>query len=180
MTKDLELKLVKRFPVLYQDYSSPMTQTCMCWGFDCGPGWFNIIWQLSLAIEDELGYSWFHKHWFLLKKDLAYWWNDFIYKLSPPLTSTVLTRRAQLGLKRFVWFPYTGFAVQQVKEKWGGLRFYCPGPERIDHLIDLAERAADHTCERCGEFGKLREGGYWKTLCDTHAIDRFEKENDLD
>jgi hypothetical protein len=26
---ELTRKLVKRFPVLYQDYDSPMTQTCM-------------------------------------------------------------------------------------------------------------------------------------------------------
>jgi hypothetical protein len=30
----------------------------MCWGFDPGDGWFEIIWQLSLAIEAELNYSW--------------------------------------------------------------------------------------------------------------------------
>jgi hypothetical protein len=45
-----------------------MTQTCMCWGFDHGDGWFEIIWQLSLAIEEELGYSWPRERWYLLKK----------------------------------------------------------------------------------------------------------------
>ena len=47
MNADLTQKLVKRFPVLYQDYDSPMTQTCMCWGFDPSDGWFEIIWQLT-------------------------------------------------------------------------------------------------------------------------------------
>jgi len=31
MNAELTQKLVRRFPVLYQDYDSPMTQTCMCW-----------------------------------------------------------------------------------------------------------------------------------------------------
>jgi hypothetical protein len=61
MNQELTLRLVKRFPVLYQDYRSPMTQTAMCWGFDHGDGWFEIIWQLSLAIEEELAYSWTKK-----------------------------------------------------------------------------------------------------------------------
>jgi hypothetical protein len=68
MNAELTQKLLKRFPILYQDYDSPMTQTCMCWGFDHGDGWFEIIWQLSLAIEEELGYSWPRERWYLLKK----------------------------------------------------------------------------------------------------------------
>src|SRR6266403_3892355 len=83
MNSELTQRLVKRFPVLYQDYHSPMTQTCMCWGFDHGDGWFEIIWQLSLAIEEELGYSWLQERWFLFKKKFARHWNDAIYKLSP-------------------------------------------------------------------------------------------------
>ena len=83
MNSELTQRLVKRFPVLYQDYHSPMTQTCMCWGFDHGDGWFEIIWQLSLAIEEELGYSWLQKRWFLVKKGFFRRWNRVVYKLSP-------------------------------------------------------------------------------------------------
>ena len=76
-------ELTQRLPVLYQDYPSPRTQTCRCWGFDHGDGWFEIIWQLSLAIEEELGYSWLQKRWFLVKKGFFRWWNRVVYKLSP-------------------------------------------------------------------------------------------------
>jgi thiazole synthase len=55
----------------------------MCWGFDHGDGWFEIIWQLSLAIEEELGYSWPRERWFLLKKSFFRSWNRFIFVLSP-------------------------------------------------------------------------------------------------
>ena len=58
MNKELTERLLKRFPVLYQDYYSSMTHSCMCWGFDHDDGWFEIIWQLSLALEEELNYSW--------------------------------------------------------------------------------------------------------------------------
>jgi hypothetical protein len=46
-----------------------MIQTCMCWGFDHGDGWFEIIWQLSLAIEEELNYSWLRKRLYLFEKN---------------------------------------------------------------------------------------------------------------
>ncbi len=83
MNGELTQRLVKRFPVLYQDYHSPMTQTCMCWGFEHGDGWFEIIWQLSLVIEEELGCSWLQKRWFLAKKGFFRRWNRVVYKLSP-------------------------------------------------------------------------------------------------
>src|SRR5277367_1056672 len=83
MNSELTQRLLKRFPVLYQDYHAPMTQTCMCWGFDHRDGWFEIIWQLSLAIEEELGYSWLRERWYLFKKSLLGAWNKFIYTLSP-------------------------------------------------------------------------------------------------
>jgi hypothetical protein len=77
VNQELTLRLVKRFPVLYQDYRSPMTQTAMCWGFDHGDGWFEIIWQLSLAIEEELAYSWTRKRWLLFKKSFFRSWNAY-------------------------------------------------------------------------------------------------------
>jgi hypothetical protein len=84
MNQELTLKLVTRFPVIYQDFYSPMTETCMCWGFDTGAGWYDTIWQLSLAIEEELGYSWLQERWFLLKKNFARRWNNFVYTYLSP------------------------------------------------------------------------------------------------
>lgn len=51
--------------------------------------------------------------------------------------------------------------VLQVKEKFGGLRFYIGGdkdaPFDIDHLIAAAEEASHKTCEDCGERGQTLE-----------------------
>lgn len=207
MNKELTLKLVKRFPVIYQDFYSPMSQTCMCWGFDHGDGWFEIIWQLSLAIEEELGYSSFQERTFLAKKEFARRWNNMIYKLSPvrrpdrKMEGTgktgdpyhqVLVKEAEptwdekivrflfgptqkvgrfemsrSGLKRLAMVSTnTGFRVDQVKEKYGTLRFYCGGNGVINKYIRLAERLSAHTCEVCGKRGQLdQNGGWYSTLC---------------
>lgn len=210
MNSELTQRLVKRFPVLYQDYDSPMTQTCMCWGFDHGDGWFEIIWQLSLAIEEELGYSWLQRRWFLAKKGFFRRWNRVVYRLSPvradkreqagsgtkedPYRWVVIQKAPRdclarlawkvfpplrfddyrswpaklqrLGFKAFVRWPRTGFAVVQVKEKFGTLRFYCGGTEAIHKYVRLAERVSSVTCEDCGNLGKANDSGWIRTQCD--------------
>lgn len=65
--------------------------------------------------------------------------------------------------------------VLQVKEKFGGLRFYVgSGSEAIHARIGDAESESNRTCEQCGAPGKV-QGKFWlKTLCDEHAKAREE------
>lgn len=63
--------------------------------------------------------------------------------------------------------------VVQIKEKFGGLRFYYEGgDDKIQGMVRMAEAWADHTCEECGKPGKSRNSGWIKTLCDEHAAER--------
>jgi hypothetical protein len=68
------------------------------------------------------------------------------------------------------------FTAWQIKEKFGGLRFYWYGdvsPEtksKIDDAIALAEGRSACTCETCGEPGRLYQiSGWYKTACRAHA-----------
>jgi hypothetical protein len=61
----------------------------------------------------------------------------------------------------------------QVKEKFGGLRFYMnQETPYISGAIALAENMSFHICERCGEKGSRRSGGWVVTLCEKHDLDR--------
>ena len=51
MNIKLEAKLCKKYPRLYADRFAPMQNTAMCWGFQCGDGWYKIIDQLSSELE---------------------------------------------------------------------------------------------------------------------------------
>ena len=63
--------------------------------------------------------------------------------------------------------------VAQIKEKFGGLRFYYDGgDEYISGLVSMAESWAACSCETCGTPGERREGGWIRTLCDTHETER--------
>ena len=67
----------------------------------------------------------------------------------------------------------TQVVVAQIKEKFGGLRFYYDGgDDYIRGLVSMAEAWADVTCEQCGAPGTRRSGGWLRTLCDTHEAIR--------
>jgi hypothetical protein len=64
----------------------------------------------------------------------------------------------------------------QVKEKFGGLRFYtnmCH--DEADRLIAAAERKSYKTCEMCGKPGKPNSDGWVITLCAKCRREREEK-----
>ncbi|MAN76705.1 MAG: hypothetical protein CML24_05825 [Rhizobiales bacterium] len=85
------------------------------------------------------------------------------------LLNAVFRMAAQTGVSD--WW------TTDIKEKYGGLRIaYSAGPgltpeslEHLDRIIDAAEHLSEHICEECGAPGKMREGGWIRTLCDEHA-----------
>jgi hypothetical protein len=59
--------------------------------------------------------------------------------------------------------------VRQIKEKFGGLRFYFDGgDETIYGMVRMAEAWANHSCEECGSPATKQTSGWIKNLCDTH------------
>lgn len=69
--------------------------------------------------------------------------------------------------------------ASQVKEKFGGLRFYYSGGDDVvDGMVRMAESWAANSCETCGKTGKLRGGGWLYTACDEHTKpEHLEDEN---
>lgn len=55
----------------------------------------------------------------------------------------------------------------QVKEKFGGLRFYVDNcDDYVRGAVAVAESMSYRTCERCGDKAHRRSGGWITTLCD--------------
>ena len=57
MNVDKQKELYKDFPDLYIQRSDDCTRTCMCWGFECGDGWYDLIYDLSKEIQDTTNAS---------------------------------------------------------------------------------------------------------------------------
>jgi hypothetical protein len=68
--------------------------------------------------------------------------------------------------------PIPQVVVAQIKEKFGGLRFYYQGgDDEISGMVRMAEAWADSCCEDCCAPGKRRDGGWIRTLCDQHEAE---------
>lgn len=63
--------------------------------------------------------------------------------------------------------------ADQVKEKYGGLRFYYHGgDEKIDGMVWLAEHMSYHICEECGATENIGETQSWiRVLCEKCATE---------
>ena len=40
-----------KYPILFQNSSKSMKETCMCWGIECPKGWWHILDQLCTVLE---------------------------------------------------------------------------------------------------------------------------------
>lgn len=66
--------------------------------------------------------------------------------------------------------------VLQIKEKFGQLRVYVDWQEKptleqkevFQKAVELAQYKCSHTCEVCGEPGKLIHNGWYSTRCKEH------------
>jgi hypothetical protein len=88
-------------------------------------------------------------------------WFDLIWTLCELLETVVAAAETETG---------RSFQVLQVKEKFGGLRFYTNySDDAISALIEAAEIESIHTCEVCGGPGRQRGTDCVETRCDEHA-----------
>ena len=93
-------------------------------------------------------------------------WFDLIDRLCSACESEIDSLAAQ-GIPADDW-P----RVAQIKEKMGGLRFYVRGQLSEALRTQISTTAYEEslcTCEQCGAPGKLREGPWQRTCCDTCA-----------
>lgn len=178
MKPELDRKLVKTFPIIYRDRYGDLRNTAMVWGFDCGDGWFQIIWDLSEKLEAIARQQPEPKKHHPVKK--------FFWKYTDNFAQ-ILRKKNWLQKDGFLYDLFWGviygtfmppeddrLKATQVKEKYGELRFYTNySSDEIDEAIDKAELKSSVTCEVCGEPGKTRNGGWIVTLCDKHNEERI-------
>ncbi len=133
MREELDKLLCEKYPKMLVNRNKPMTETCMCWGFDCGDGWYNILNQLMGNIQHHID------------------WKNRNGEVVPQVT------------------------LDQVKEKFGTLRFYYTGGDEYIHgMVAMAEAMSGVTCEGCGNVGERKGGGWIHTYCEPCEIKREE------
>jgi hypothetical protein len=143
MKQELDELLCTKYPKMMINRNKDMKETCMCWGFECGDGWFNILDQLMGNIQHHIDWKEKQRNWAI----------DFNSKAAQEEMRVVPDTVPQVTL-------------DQVKEKFGTLRFYYTGGDNyIDGMVRMAESMSGVICEGCGNVGERRDGGWVHTYC---------------
>ena len=116
MSPELQEQLYNKYPEIFADKDKSMQETAMCWGIETPDDWYNIIDTLchaltytyitSLSIDEEDGLKFKFKPLDKYYKD----GNDYVYRVQCPQV-----------------------IAEQVKEKYGTLRFYY----RLEYNDDI-------------------------------------------
>ena len=161
MKPELDKALCEKYPKIFVNRHADMSTTAMCWGLEVGDGWYNLIDTLCEALT-------------------------YTYTTSIKVDEK---DGKHLGIKPYADSYY--FTVEppqviadQVKEKFGTLRFYYhleynernnylletekyPDLQQIvdrysdyiNGIIHFAEIASGRTCEETGQPGELHATG---------------------
>jgi len=160
MRKDLDEALCAKYPLIFKDRNGNMQHTAMCWGFECGDGWYNIIDTLCGILSSEYRGA-KNRYEYLLETGVG----NVLYGTKIVTQEDLDEAKTRLD-EETAKVP----VAVQVKEKFGGLRFYVQAAtDKHYNYISFAESMSYVTCEQCGNPGKRYTDGWHKTLCDIHA-----------
>lgn len=175
MSPELTRKLVEKYPKIFQLVTDPGPDPKHCislFQFECGDGWFNILDALCSLIQSHIDQR---------QRDIDrissmnHMVAEYAYGNRDPLLEYCRHNEksvnfwAQSGFQQ-VPLPIAQVTATQVKEKYGGLRFYYNGgDDYVSAVVDMAEVMSDRTCEVCGAPGKPNSHGWIVTRCDQHA-----------
>lgn len=167
MRNELDEALCAKYPEVFRDRHAPMTHTCMCWGFECGSGWYTIIDTLCGLLTSE--YNQAKESYEFLKENFE---NGGVmpWKGGKEITAEEVEEKRIAMEEARKRIPI----ASQVKEKFGGLRFYVNNAnDEHYHYIYFAESMSYRTCEECGAPGQTYHMGWYRTLCDKHADENY-------
>jgi hypothetical protein len=161
MKRELDEALCAKYPLIFKDRNADMRTTAMCWGLECGDGWYNIIDVLCGLLTSEYRQAQSRYDFIKDKVDQPQW------EGSKKIITQEQIDEAKAKLdEETLKVP----VAVQVKEKFGGLRFYVQAATKEHYnYISFAESMSYRTCEQCGAPGKTYTDGWHMTLCDIHA-----------
>ena len=174
MKQELDELLCTKYPKMMVNRNKNMQETCMCWGFECGDGWFNILDQLMSQIQHHIDWKEKQRAGAIKYNEMATQAKAGNFDLfeatmkALPDDEYKEKRLGEIVAGDFRQVPESipQVTLDQVKEKFGTLRFYYTGgDDYISGMVSLAESMSAVTCENCGNPGSCRGGGWVHTYC---------------
>lgn len=171
MKVELSKQLVGKYPFIFANKYGGM---CI------GDGWYNIIDTLCGLIQHHIDQTkeqrkYAQEYNRMIKScqegDFRAFDERHKNQLETPYIQTLRGASAS-GAEKLQEVPkeVKQVTAAQVKEKFGGLRFYIDGGDQyIYGLIQMAEQIAFYTCQECGDAGTTKGSKGWiGVLCPTH------------
>ena len=167
---DYLIKMDRDLFAIYGKYFARAEDQQDNFGFGIGAGWYPIIGALLEGMAAPIQRA--ERALDVAEKNMAKgatkhtWDRDYDkFTEAPWCQADVDAARDQLTILQ-ASLP----KIQQVKEKFGTLRFYVNSADDVTRaLIDMAESLSTITCEVCGNRGTMRKGGWLRVLCNQHA-----------
>lgn len=157
MRKDLEQKILAEDPVFFRQSAMDMTKTCMCWGIECGDGWFEPILDFVRQVRILNG-------------------------LLAPMNVCVVA--SQVKSK---WADFTCYWNMDVLDPSRSVELSGERQDAIDTIYSIMESIENgcvekckHTCELCGKHSFFEDEvfvcGSWLTVKCVECAQKKQRE----
>jgi hypothetical protein len=182
MKKEFDEMLCQKYPKIFAQRNMNPQQTLMCWGFECGDGWYNLLDHLCLNLQSYIDQHNKQRQREVSKKE-AYA-NGYsavlkFYQGDAAQPSEWDEKNAYKTMKEGVVVPdeIPQVVAVQVKEKFGSLRFYVDGGDDYTAgMIRLAESISASMCESCGIPSKVKNNDGWLSNMCPVCVDLREQQ----
>jgi len=162
-------QLLQKYPKIFAQHTKPMTETCMCWLFECGDGWYNILDMLCSLLQWDIeknGYPEIEAVQVKEKYGTLRFYTTGVYKEEKRSTF-----KARMKERIYNWLSYL-------------MQKFCKERDRDNRnwgvqegMIRFAEYLSAYVCERCGSNSNVTQTSGWiVSLCDK-CMKEHERKN---
>lgn len=139
MREELDKKLVEKYPKIFKNRFGDMRETAMCWGFECGDGWYWLIDQLCSSAQSYLNAN-----------------GEGISLVADQV-------KEKFGTLRF-YAHFEGDLTEQMKDRNIERKRVT---DLVDGMVWMAEDMSASICEKCGSTENVAQNkeGWISTRC---------------
>ena len=168
MKRELQEKLINKYADMFGHILHPAEGPIVPirFGIECADGWYMLLDELMSEIKNHLD----NEKRNAGRRIKSGFWRDVIKHLEHSVRHGSKFKREIVrkiaGLFKHEDTPIADITITQIKEKFGGLRFYYDGgDDTIDGMVCLAESLSYRICEECGTTINVGQTQGWIVTC---------------
>ena len=178
--KMTEEELLKKYPKIFRQKDLSMQQTCMCWGMECGSGWYPIIDKLCEMLQWDIDKNGYPQIEATQVKEKFGTLRFYYTTLEPKEKHRIFVWRGWSYLFNKHCYSFRGFCYNGVinlgcfslclvdvsmREKWAVQQT----------MVSIAEQISSMVCEICGSIEEVSQTKGWVTTLCKKCKDKYGK-----